>query len=101
MPQLVSGGVGVNTAMRAGYKPAFGRAVERVSGKNARASRGTGWHVLRTNSSPLLQITHSYAGVLDMRSAGQTGYFNRRAGRSVAEFKTLRIALVHRSRGNV
>ena len=74
LPQLVSGCVGVNTTMRPRYEPAFGRAVERVSGKNARAGRRARRHVLRTNSAPLRQFAHSYGGVIDVGTPRQSVY---------------------------
>ena len=95
LPQLMSSGGGIDAAVGAGNKTALGGTIQSLPGKDAWTRSRTGRHVLRANGSPLLQVAHRHAGVLDVSSARKTRHFYGGSCRSVAEFESLRIALVH------
>src|SRR4051794_12775435 len=91
----------VGAPMRAWDKAALCGTVQSVARKDARTGRRAWRHVLWTHSAPLLQITHSHSGVLDVGAGGQTRYFNRSPRRSIAELKAARVVLIHHPRWDI
>ena len=81
--------------MRPRNKAALGGAVQSVPGKNAGARGRAGRHVLRTHGSPLLEIAHGHAGVLDVGATGQTRHVDGGSRRGVAELKPPSVMLIH------
>ncbi len=83
-----------------GMNPLFAEQYKSISRKNARAGRGTRWHILGADRAALAQITHRNASVGDLRGFGQTGDLDGGTSRSIAKFEATRVLLVHDAHRN-